>query len=268
MKKILSGILAVATGLILISSCNKPQIEYFVDAKQVSGNIKTPTEIPIRLRAEDKIAIIVTCKDPEISNLFNLPYSTRRIGQVTSYGTSLDQGIVGYTVDKNGDIDFPVLGKIHVAGLTREEVSAVVKQSLADSDQVEDAVVTVEFMNLRYSVVGEVKTPGVYGITKDVVTIIDAISDAGDLTIYGIRNDVLVKRIENGKEKIYSVNLQSLDSVVSSPVYYLQQNDVVYVKPNMTKARQSTPLGNTVLTPSFWISVASLLTTITALIIK
>lgn len=268
MKKVLRGISLITAGLLLISSCSKPQIEYFTDATQVSGNIKTPTEIPIRLRAEDKIAIIVNCKDPEISNLFNLPYSSRRIGQVTSYGSSLDQGIVGYTVDKNGDIDFPVLGKIHLEGLTREEVSALIKQELADSDQVKDAVVTVEFMNLRYSVLGEVKTPGVYGITKDVVTIIDAISDAGDLTIYGIRDDILVKRIENGKEKVYSVNIQSLDNIISSPVYYLQQNDVVYVKPNMTKARQSTPIGNTVVTPSFWISVASLLTTITALIVK
>ncbi|MCR5003199.1 MAG: polysaccharide biosynthesis/export family protein [Bacteroidales bacterium] len=268
MKRVLHGLLIAVVGMTFLSSCQKPQVQYFTDADNVSGTIKTPTEIPIRLRAEDKIAIIVNCKDPEISNLFNLPYSTRRIGQATSYGSSLDQGISGYTVDKNGDIDFPVIGKLHVAGLTREEVSALVKNELAARDQVKDAVVTVEFMNLRFSVLGEVKTPGIYDINKDVITIIDAISDAGDLTIYGIRGNVLVKRIENGTEVIYRVDMQSLESVLKSPVYYLQQNDVVYVEPNMTKARQSTPLGNTVLTPSFWISVASLLTTITALLIK
>ena len=110
--------------------------------------------------------------------------------------------------------------------------------------------------------------PGRYNIDKDHLTILDALSQAGDLTIYGKREKVLVLRNENGKQRVYGINLCSADHLYSSPVYYLQQNDVVYVEPNDTKARQSTVNGNNVRSTSFWISLASLLTTISVLIFK
>lgn len=109
---------------------------------------------------------------------------------------------------------------------------------------------------------GEVNRPGQYKISKDKVTILDALSMAGDLTIYGKREKVLVMREENGKQHVYGINLCSGNHIYSSPVYYLQQNDVVYVEPNGTRARQSTVNGNNVRSTSFWISLASLLTSI------
>ena len=117
-------------------------------------------------------------------------------------------------------------------------------------------------MNLNFSVMGEVNRPGQYKISKDKVTILDALSMAGDLTIYGKREKVLVMREENGKQHVYGINLCSGNNIYSSPVYYLQQNDVVYVEPNGTRARQSTVNGNNVRSTSFWISLASLLTSI------
>ena len=152
--------------------------------------------------------------------------------------------------------------------MTREEVAVYIKKELQSHDLIKDPVVTVEFMNLSVNVMGEVNRPGRYNIDKDHLTILDALSQAGDLTIYGKREKVLVLRNENGKQRVYGINLCSADHLYSSPVYYLQQNDVVYVEPNDTKARQSTVNGNNVRSTSFWISLASLLTTIRVLIFK
>lgn len=152
--------------------------------------------------------------------------------------------------------------------MTREEVAVYIKKELQSHDLIKDPVVTVEFMNLSVNVMGEVNRPGRYNIDKDHLTILDALSQAGDLTIYGKREKVLVLRNENGTQRVYGINLCSADHLYSSPVYYLQQNDVVYVEPNDTKARQSTVNGNNVRSTSFWISLASLLTTISVLIFK
>ena len=135
-------------------------------------------------------------------------------------------------MDSKGDIDFPVLGKLHVQDMTREEVAVYIKKELQSHDLIKDPVVTVEFMNLSVNVMGEVNRPGRYNIDKDHLTILDALSQAGDLTIYGKREKVLVLRNENGKQRVYGINLCSADHLYSSPVYYLQQNDVVYVEPN------------------------------------
>ena len=158
---------------------------------------------------------------------FNLPIISRQIG--TRSGTSNNQGISGYTINKDGDIDFPVLGHIHVAGMTREEIASYIKKELISKNLVKDPVVTVEFMNLTVSVLGEVANPGRFNIDKDKLTLLDALSMAGDLTVYGKRENVLVQREENGKKTLYQVNLNSGYDLYASPVYYLQQNDIVYV---------------------------------------
>ena len=179
-----------------------------------------------------------------------------------------NRGVSGYTVDSKGNIDFPVLGEIQVSGMTREEVATHIKKELQSHDLVKDPVVTVEYMNLSVAVMGEVNNPGRFNIDKDNLTILDALSQAGDLTIYGKREKVLVLRQEDRKQRVYGVNLCSAEHLYTSPAYYLQQNDVVYVEPNATKARQSTVNGNNVRSTSFWISLASLLTSIAVLIAK
>lgn len=220
----------------------------------------------IRVKTDDKLSIVINSRDPQMANLFNLPIVTYRVGQ-TNIAPS-NQEVSNYTVDSQGNIDFPVVGKIHVAGLSREEIAALVKSELITKNLVKDPVVTVEFTNHAISVLGEVNKPGRYGIDRDKITILDALGMAGDLTIYGKREDILVLREEGGKQIPYKINLCSGRELLASPAYYLQQNDIVYVEPNNVRARQSTVNGNNVRSSSFWLSLASLLTTVIVLIVK
>ena len=173
-----------------------------------------------------------------------------------------------YTVDSNGDIDFPVIGEIHIAGMTREEVASYIKNRLVKDKLVNDPVVVVEFVNVGVILAGEVNKPGRYEVNRDHITILEALGMAGDLTIQGKRENVLVVREENGKPKAYYVDLTKAQDLMNSPVYYLQQNDYVYVEPNNMRKRQSTVNGNNVLSASFWVSIASLMTSIAVLIFK
>lgn len=253
-------------------SCSAPsQVTYFQDLRPGESEQKVVAATEIKVRPGDKLSIIVNSRDPQLTQLFNLPYVGQQIGQgaVTANNTTnSSQGVSGYTVDEEGMIDFPVLGKIEIAGKNREEVAAFIKEELLSKNLVKDPVVTVEYMNLCISVLGEVTKPGRYSIDRDKVTVLDAISMAGDLTIYGKREKVLVLREEEGVQHVYGINLCSAEHLYTSPVYYLRQNDVVYVEPNNVRARQATVNGNNVRSTSFWISLASLLTTIAVLVFK
>lgn len=258
-------------GMIMLSSCSSSKdVVYFQDLGPDQAEIKLPVSQAITIKPEDKISIIVNSRDPQLTDMFNLPYVTRQLGQSlrSDYSVGSNSGISGYTVDENGEIDFPVLGKIYVAGKTRQEIADYIKSELVRDNLVKDPVVTVEFMNLCIAVLGEVNAPGRFAIDRDRVTILDALSMAGDLTIYGNRTNVLVLRQEGGTQRVYAIDLTSGRQVYSSPAYFLQQNDVVYVEPNEMKARQSTVNGNNVRSTSFWISLASLLTSVAILIVN
>ena len=256
--------------MLAVSSCSTPkQVTYFQDLPSVDGQrIESVKEITVR--PKDKISIIVNCKSPELTALFNLPYVTQRLGENSrgSNATGYSQGYIsGYTVDDHGNIDFPVLGEISVTGMTRGEIASEIKRELRDQGQATDAVVTVDFMNLYYQVLGEVARPGRYAIDNDSMTILDAIGAAGDLTIYGRRDRVKVLRDENGKMRTYEVDLCSAADLISSPVYRIRQNDIIYVDPNDVRARQSTVNGNNVRSTSFWISLTSLAASVTNTIV-
>ena len=260
--------------LLLMSSCNvSKRITYFQDIQdhQVASSTTEQPTPEIRLRPEDKISIIVNSKVPELTVLFNLPYTTRTLGSEntnsTNYGTS------GYIIKSDGTIDFPVLGLVQAAGKTREELAAYIKSELMDRNLVNDPVVTVEFINLQFAVMGEVRSPGTYRITRDHITLLDALSMAGDLSIEGKRDNVLVLRPDSsGNITAYNVDMRSFDNVKNSPAYYIHQNDYIYVEPNTKRANQSTVNANTVQSVSFWISVASFLasmaTTVSVLMIR
>lgn len=255
-KKIIwSGVLGIA--LLMVSSCKTPSnISYFQDFYNNPDTVVNLQNKVITIKPTDKLYIGVKSKDPQISQLFNL------VGGNNTSSYNISQDAYYYTVDSKGDIDFPVVGKIHIQGLTREQVAEKVKKSLVDASLVKDPVVTVGLNNLHYSVMGEVNKPGKFSFEDEKVTILDAISNAGDLTINGIRDDVMVLRQENGHQKIYKINLCSGKEIFSSPAYFLQQNDVVYVSPNDTKKRTSTVNGNTIQSTGFWLSVSSLAVTI------
>lgn len=259
--------LSLTLMLLTAVSCGTPkEITYFQDLKPGQTQLAITDPVEIRVRPKDKLSILVNAPDPKLSNMFNLPIVSQQIGQESATGSS--RGVSGYTVDSEGNITFPVLGKVRVDGMTREQIAEYLTTQLKEQELIKDPVVTVEFMNLFVSVMGEVNHAGRIKIDRDNFTILDALSEAGDLTIFGKRERVLVLRQENGKQHVYGVNLCDARQIYSSPVYYLQQNDVVYVEPNDTKSRQSTVNGNTVRSTSFYISLASLITSIAVLIAK
>ena len=264
MKKLFC-LIAPAIAAALVSCGTQRQITYFQDTVESETLLSAKTE-PIRLQPDDKISVVVNCQDVKVANLFNLPYVARYIGQVESYGGSYSQGVSGYTVQSDGSIDFPLVGKITVAGLTREECAARVKEELTGRSLVKDPVVTVEFMNLCISVLGEVTQPGRIVIQQDRITLLDALSLAGDLTIYGRRDNIRVIRREDGRQRTYVVDITDAAALMASPAFSLRQNDLVYVEPNLVRQRQATVNGNNIRSTSFWISLASLLTSVTLMV--
>lgn len=270
MKQIKSyTIPALVVAVALFGSCaSVEKINYFQDLRPGAAEQMT-VPLDIRVRPTDKISIVVNSMDAELTNLFNLPITSHRIGMSTGVSQSYStQQISGYTVDEQGYIDFPVVGKVQVGGLTRSEIAAHIKRTLVTENLVKDPVVTVEFMNLSISVLGEVNRPGRFAIDRDRMTLLDALGMAGDLTIYGKRDAVYVLREEQGVQVSYVVDLTSAGQLYASPAYYLQQNDVVYIEPNMVRARHSTVNANNIRSTSFWLSLASLLTSVALLVVR
>lgn len=255
--------------LAVLSSCDvQKKIVYLQDIAGPGSYQLTPTYVSsIHVQQGDKLSIQVSSRTPELSNLFNLAVPYRYIG-ATSNSSAQSQAAF-YTVDSNGEIDFPILGKLPVAGLTREEINNLVKKRLIEEDLLKDAVVTTEFGNLSFSVLGEVNAQGKYSIDKDQVTLLDALSMAKDLTINGNRNNVLVLRTGlDGTQYSYRVDLTNSRSLYNSPAFYIRQHDVIYVEPNLQRAYQSNAITNTFQSPSFWISLTSLACTIILMVQK
>ncbi len=223
----------------------------------------------ITVKPFDKLSIVVSCKDPALAQMFNLQVFTNTSAQRSGYnGTEnfrdysvgYSDGIDGFTVSPQGTIDYPILGILKVEGMTRNELAAFIKGEIMGRGLIKDPIVTVEFLNVGVSVLGEVMQPGRYDMNVDVINIMEAISLAKDLTIQGNRKNVKVIRKEGDKVQTYIVDLTDAKALLNSPAYYLQQGDIVYIEPNAMKKRQSTTNGNNVLNVSFWLSVASLLT--------
>ena len=252
--------------LLSLSACNTSKKILYVQNMPFDSLVAVERAAEIKIQPQDQLSIVVTSRDPELSLPFNLPRANVQLGNVSAAASS-NNGVLGYTVDASGNIDFPILGELHVEGLTRKELSVLVKERLVSSGLLKDPVVTVEFMNLYISVLGEVANPGRVTIQKDRITLLEALSQAGDLTIYGKRDGVIVIR-EDGDDRIsYKVDLRDV-SLFTSPAYYLQQNDVVYVEPNAVRAGQSTINENNMKSVSMWISIASFLMTLAVLIFK
>ena len=260
LHKMTAGMLSV----VMLASCaNVKDIAYFQDKA-----IDHPEEIDkhggIVIQPKDMISIVVSSRNPELSTMFNLPVVSYQAGSeiVTS---AAQQRLMGYVVDNDGYIDFPVLGEINVGGMTRWELSEYIKNTLLEKGYLNDAVVTVEFMNFKVSVLGEVNKPGTYTIEGDKVTVLQALSLAGDLTIFGKRNNVTVIREMDGERIFYNVDLCSVD-MFKSPAYNLLQNDIVYVEPSKIKARQSTLDDKGLRMTSIMISSGSLLVSVATLL--
>lgn len=267
MKTFLKTAILTFVAILAMSSCKTPaNIAYFQDATNKDTIFQAAMVQTLKVSPGDKLMIVVSSKDPQLAALFNLPIAGYRIGMNQS--TNSSQSTMSYTVDPEGNIDFPVLGRMKVSGMQRSDIAEMIKKRLVDENQCKDAVVTVEMDNLYINVLGEVNRAGRYAMTKDQLTVFDALGMAGDLSIQGQRENVMVIRIENGETHTYSMDLTKLADVTKSPGFYLQQNDVVYVEPNPYRKRQTTVNGNNALSTSFWISVASLLMTVSNVVIN
>lgn len=258
MKKIAYLILF---GALLFTSCKTPQDIAYLQDITANMPIQTPGDGTIRFIPGDKLSIYVHSRDQQLMNLFNLFQGTNNISTTNS------AGMYAYTVDENGNIDFPVLGAVKVQGLTRTEVARTIKERLVNENLCKDPVITVTFYDMKFSVLGNAGA-GVKEITKDQITLLEAIAMASDLQIDGLRKNVLVMRQEGDHQVPYRVDLTSAESVYNSPVYYIRQNDVIYVEPNDKFKRNSTVMANDAFRPTFWMSLASFLTTMALIFVK
>ena len=270
MKLKLYRILAIAAIGLMAAGCSTTtyqQIDYLQDLDyEAQLNMKENKGIVIQ--PQDQLSIVVSSRNPELAASLNKPLSTYLVGsEITSNRASSGTSrLIGYVVDNSGDLEFPMLGTIHVAGLNRWELQDMLKQEIISRGILMDPIVTVEYMNFRISVLGEVHNPGMYSVTGDKITLLGAISLANDLTIYGRRDNVTIIREQNGKRNIYKVDLRDSE-IFNSPAYYLQQNDVVYVYRNSVRAGQSTINENYFKSGAFWISLSSAAITVANLIL-
>jgi polysaccharide export outer membrane protein len=255
MKKVIALILFIG----LLQSCaTKDDVVYFNGMNSTNNSIGLDSYSPT-YHIDDELVIIVNALDAEAARPFNKSSVSVSLDVLDARGR---ERIQTYRVDPDGNVNFPVLGKLKMAGLNRTQATQMLQEKL--SDYIKDPIVDIETVNYRITVLGEVNRPGTFTATNERITLVEAISMAGDMTIYGERENVLVIQDYDGKKTYTRVNLKS-DDLFNSPVYYLSQNDVVYVEPNKTRAKNSAIGAQTgVLLSAFGllISVSALVVTI------
>lgn len=241
----------------LFSCKSREKLVYFQNYEELENPISGYTPV---LEVDDFLSVVVTSIDPETVEIFNTANGNTQMGQ-NGY-TQGTPAPVGYLVDSDGNINLPVVGLFHISGLNRKEAIRQLQDTL--STYVKDPIVQIQILNYKITVIGEVGRPGTYKIPNERITIIEAIGLAGDLKMTGKRQNVLVIREENGKKQEYRVDLSS-GEVFSSPVYYLKQNDVIYVEPNFTALSQASFIRSA---SGVFISTTSLIITIITLLTR
>ena len=230
---------ALLTGCLLaliMGSCSssKSSLPYFMDISTIKAGTLPQGDYMSKIKPDDELFISVNSLNPEATAAYNLGMANPSTKEQFPMAQTPSQRT--YIVSTDGDIDFPQLGRLHVAGLTTEQLAdELVKRISAD---VQDPQVYVQLVNFVVNVAGEVKNPGQIPVKRNRMTILDALSAAGDLTEYGERSNVLIIREENGERKFAHLDLNSSD-LLTSPYYYLQQNDYIYVEPNKIREANS-----------------------------
>ena len=237
--------------ILCLSSCTPKDISYFQDRQPGTSEQAYINSLPFKVRPGDRITIEVKSRNKELTEQFNKDGNT-------SYGYGLsDNTTRGYVVDNNGEIDFPVLGKVKVAGMDRQEITEYFTRVLRDNKYVDDAIVSVNYTGLFVSVLGQ-KGGRRISIQKDKYTIWELLAECGDLDINSKRKNVLVIREEDGIRSQYQLDLTNMKNVYESPAYYIHQNDIVYIEPNDKIKRGSTVNGNLFQTWGFWTGLTGL----------
>lgn len=255
--------LAFAAVTMILGSCGSTKnVAYFQNAQVVDLSASKGL-YDARIMPKDELSITVSTTDPEAAIPFNMTVPTIQ-SQSQNNRSSYSQTLLQvYLVDNQGNVEFPIIGTIHLAGLTKTEAEALIKSKIQPyMNDNENPIVTVRMSSYKVSVLGEVSRPGSFTVSKEKVSILEALSLAGDLTIYGVRNNVqLIREDSSGKKSIYFLDLNDAN-IINSPYYYLQQNDIVYVTPNKVKAQNSSVGSMTTL----WFSATSILISLTSLL--
>lgn len=248
----------------LLVSCNaSKRISYVFQGNEEVKALLADGQI--RIKPFDRLTIVVSSQNPELAAPFNTTssYSSLSFNPAAASTSSGSQSVQVRTVDENGWLDFPIIGKIECAGKTRSELANEIAKKIIEGEYISDALVNIQFADMKFFVLGEVARPGQFDITRDKITVLEALAMAGDMTIFGNRSNVAVIRRNGDKEyEVFELNFLE-GNQMTSPAFYLQQGDVVYVQPNKYKAATSEINQNR----TFWLSIISTLITATSLVL-
>jgi polysaccharide export outer membrane protein len=253
----------IALGImLLLGACNAQKNILYLQDIESGTEIALPENYIIRLKPLDQITVVVNSRNPELAKSFNSSTSFNSLAGSNYATATSESNLQVLTIDERGYITLPILGEVECAGMTRQELAEEIERLIVEGGYIADPQVNVRFAELTISILGEVNKPGRYSINRDQMTIFEALALAGDLTIYGKREDVAVIRECDGKNVITKLDLRSAE-ILESPCYYLEQNDIIIVSPNKYKAATSEINQNR----SFWISIASTAVAVATLII-
>lgn len=263
MRKYVLPILVIVAVILLGSCANSEKVAYFQNANEINLT-ESKGLYDAHIRPKDILTITVSTTDPLAAKPFNLVVMNplNSSGNINSGNTG---SLQTYLVDNEGMINFPILGKIKVGGLSKTDcesmITRMIKPYMAES---ENPIVTVKMASYKVTVIGEVQHPGTFPVAQEKINVLEAIAQAGDLSIYGKRDNImLIREKDNGEKEIHKLDLTDAD-LFNSPYYYLQQNDVIYVEPNRVKAKNSS-IGQST---TIWLSFIGIVTSVASLLVN
>ena len=261
MKTLKKLLLFVVASALLAGCTSYKNVPYMQNPEVVNSYREDLPLYDAKIMPKDLLSITVNTSDPQAAAPFNLTVQTPLNAALTNINTTTQPTLQQYLVNNKGEIDFPVIGRLKVGGLTKNEAEDLIREQLQPYLK-ESPIVTVRMANYKISVLGEVNRPGTFTVGNEKVNILEALAMAGDMTVYGVRDNVkLIREDAKGKREIINLNLNNAELVVS-PYYYLRQNDIIYVTPNKTKAKNS-DIGSST---SIWISATSILVSLASLL--
>ena len=262
-RSLYESLFSCLIAVFLLASCQSyKKVPYLQDAGVVKDINQQENLYDAKIMPKDLLTIVVSCTSPELAVPFNLTVATPANAATASTQLTTQPVLQPYLVDNEGKINFPVLGELKVGGLTKREAEQLIIEKLKPYIK-ETPIVTVRMVNYKISVLGEVARPGTFTISNEKVNLLEALAMAGDMTVWGVRDNVkLIREGADGKQEIVTLDLNKAETILS-PYYWLQQNDIVYVTPNKAKSRNS-DIGNST---SLWFSATSILVSLASLLV-
>lgn len=262
MNSLAKKLIWIMLPFLLIACQSYKKVPYLQDSEIIGQSGEQQEMYDAKIMPKDLLTIVVSCTSPELAMPFNLVVASQANVNGTKQYTTSQPALQQYLVDNDGIIDFPVLGKLRLGGLTKNQAEQLIVDKLKPYIK-ETPIVTVRMVNYKISVIGEVARPGTFTINNEKVNLLEALAMAGDMTVHGLRDNVkLIREDANGSQQIITLDLNKAETILS-PYYWLQQNDIVYVTPNKAKARNS-DIGNST---SLWFSATSIVVSLASLLV-